>query len=73
LVVVVADHETGGFAIDGPYGVLSEEGDIIDDGWTSGNHSATDVLIWSQGPGSEKLGRALDNTDLYDIILEVLR
>jgi len=45
LVVVVPDHETGGFAIDGPYGTLSQQGEIMQDGWTSGNHTAVDTLI----------------------------
>lgn len=73
LVVVVADHETGGFAIDGPYGTLSEQGDIIQDGWTSGSHSAVDTVIWAQGPGSFDFGRALDNTDLYGLMVEAMR
>jgi alkaline phosphatase len=72
LLVVVADHETGGYAIDGPYGSQAEEGVLIQDGWTSTNHSAVDTIIWSQGPGSQALGAALDNTDLYGIILEAM-
>ncbi len=73
LIIVVADHETGGFAVNGPYGSLSEAGDIVEDGWTSGNHTAVDTIIYSQGPGSEKLGKALDNTDLYYVMEEVIR
>ncbi len=72
LIIVVADHETGGFAVNGPYGFLSEAGDIVEDGWTSGNHTAVDTIIYSQGPGSEKLGKALDNTDLYYVMEEVI-
>lgn len=73
LLVVIPDHETGGFAINGPYGTLSAAGEIVEDGWTTGEHTASDVLIWSQGPGSWKLGKALDNTDLYHVMKEVLR
>lgn len=73
LVIVVADHETGGFAVDGPYGDSSEPGDIIVDGWTSESHTAGDTIIWSQGPGSQNLGAALDNTDLYYIMKDVLK
>jgi alkaline phosphatase len=73
LVIVVADHETGGMMIDGPYGLLSEVNDIIDAGWTSGSHSAQDTIIWSQGPGSQKLGKALDNTDLYGVMVHALK
>lgn len=72
LLIVVADHETGGHMVDGPYGTLSKAGEVIEDGWTSTNHSAQDTIIWSQGPGSWRLNRALDNTDVYDIIRDVL-
>lgn len=73
LVVVVADHETGGFAINGPYGSLTPVGGPITPGWTSIDHTGGDTMIWSQGPGSERLGRALDNTDLYAVMVEAAR
>lgn len=73
LVIVVSDHDCGGFAINGPYGTLSEAGDIVEAGWTSGNHTAGDTIIWSQGPGSQYLGKALDNTDLYRVMKDVLK
>jgi alkaline phosphatase len=73
LVVVVADHETGGFAINGPYGSLSGAGDPLTAGWTSGNHTGVDTIVWSQGPGSAELGRALDNTDLYGVMLRAAK
>ena len=73
LLIVVADHDTGGFAINGPYGTLSEAGDIIDAGWTSGGHTAVDTIVYSQGPKSKMLGKALDNTDLYEVMVKALR
>jgi alkaline phosphatase len=72
LLIVVPDHDTGGFAINGPYGRLSEAGEIVEEGWTSGGHTAGDVPIWSQGPQAWQLGRAVDNTDLYDVMLDAL-
>jgi hypothetical protein len=30
-------------------------------------------MIWSQGPGNKYLGRVVDNTDLYKVMLEVLK
>ena len=79
LVIIVADHETGGFMINGPHNRLSELGtthtgsaDIVT-GWTSSSHTAQDTMIWSRGPGSENLGKALDNSDLYYIMAEALR
>jgi alkaline phosphatase len=73
LLVVVADHETGGMMVNGPYGSLSVAGDIIEDGWSSRGHTAQDTIIWSQGPGSRQLGAALQNTDLFDAMKRVLK
>lgn len=73
LIIVAPDHDTAGFAITGPYGTLSGEGDIVVDGWVSGDHTATDVVIWSEGPGCQYLGKALDNTDLFQIIKDVMK
>ena len=72
LLIIVADHDCGGFAVNGPYGRLSEAGEFVEAGWTSDNHTAQDTIVWSQGPGSYKLGRAIDNTDLYGVMREVL-
>lgn len=68
LVIVVADHETGGFHVNGPYKSISKQGDTVEAGWTSGGHTAQDTIIWSQGPGSKELGRAIDNTDIFYVM-----
>ena len=70
LVIIAPDHDTGGFAINGPQKSLSTKGDLstIESGWTSKRHTGGDVPLWSVGPGSEWLGRALDNTDLYGVM-----
>jgi alkaline phosphatase len=72
LIVVVADHETGGMMINGPADKRLQAGDIVETGWTSREHTAQDTIIWSQGPGSWRLGRAIDNTDLYGLIVDAL-
>jgi len=72
LVIVVGDHDTGGFSINWPQGSLSEQGDLVGDGWTSGGHTAVDTVIWSQGPGSRLLGGPLDNTDHFSIMKKAL-
>jgi len=71
LLVVVADHETGGFAVNGPDRLLNS-GEFVDAGWTSIEHTGEDTIIWSQGPGSFALGRAVDNTDLYGVMAKAL-
>jgi alkaline phosphatase len=69
LIIVAPDHETGGLAINGPYGAIPEKrGDSIEAGWTTVYHTAVDTLIWSGGPYSEYLGFALDNTQLFHVM-----
>ncbi|WP_269746324.1 alkaline phosphatase [Desulfogranum japonicum] len=46
---------------------------MVEEGWTSGNHTAVDTIIYSQGPGSEKLSGAMDNTDLFYVMKDVLK
>lgn len=71
LLIVVADHETGGFAVNGPDHIL-KAGEFVDAGWTSDEHTGGDTIIWSQGTDSEALGRAVDNTDLYGVMAEAI-
>ena len=85
LLIIAPDHETGGFAINGPYGTLSVKGDLttIQAGWTfpgpgEANHTGGDVIVYSQGPGSKAkgdypgLGRLFDNTELYGVMKSVM-
>jgi alkaline phosphatase len=73
LLIVVADHDTGGFAINGPQTALLKAGEKVEAGWTTTNHTGVDTLIWSQGPGSSALTKALDNTNLYGVMVDALR
>jgi alkaline phosphatase len=72
LLIVSPDHETGGFAVNGPEGRLLRAGDYVSAGWTTTGHTGTDVPVWGQGPGSSAVGRALDNTDLHRILKNAL-
>jgi len=73
LLIVVPDHETGGFAITGPVSTETDTGGGVQTAWTGKSHTGVDTMIWSSGPGSERLGRALDNTDLYQIMADALK
>lgn len=60
LVVVTADHETGGLGLeqgDGP--------DLLDLDFTTGYHTATMVPVFAFGPGAELFSGIIDNTDIY--------
>jgi len=71
LLIITSDHETGGFAINGPNSIIGP-GEYVEDAWTSPEHTAVDTIIWSQGPGSEALGRAVDNTYLYTVMAKAI-
>jgi alkaline phosphatase len=71
-LIIVADHETGGLALTGPDGALPQKGDVVRAGWATGDHTAQDTIVWSRGPGTAQLNRALDNTDLYHVMRQYL-
>jgi alkaline phosphatase len=73
LLIVSPDHETGGFSINGPASRLLRAGEFVEAAWTTKDHSGTDVLVWGQGPGSAAVGRALNNTDLYNVMKRALK
>ena len=72
-IIVVADHDCGGFAVNGPYGSLSEPGDIVEGAFTSSNHTGVDTIVYSQGPLTWKLNKAVDNTYLYNVMEQFLK
>jgi len=73
LLIVMADHETGGFAINGPSDRLVNLGEVIEPAWTSKGHTGVDTVLWAQGPGSEKLGRAaIENTEIFRLMAGII-
>jgi alkaline phosphatase len=64
LVVVTADHETGGFAIEGGN---FKTGEIIGD-FTSDYHTGVMVPVFAFGPGSQYFRGFHDNTDIPTLI-----
>ena len=70
LLIVVSDHETGGFAITGPDGQPATKGMIVGSGWVTTHHTGTDTVVWSQGPGSSRLTQANNNTDIFRVMKE---
>ncbi len=61
LIVVTADHETGGFAIHGG-SIAEQKVDSTNFTWT--HHTATMVPIFSKGPGKNAFSGIIDNTDI---------
>lgn len=61
LVIVTADHETGGFTLS------SSEGDYnsIVPSFSTGGHSATMVPVFAFGPGASNFAGIYENTEIY--------
>jgi len=66
LVLVTADHETGGFALEN--GSLTEH-TIVGD-FTTGSHTGTMVPLFAFGPGSARFGGIHDNTFIGQTLIE---
>jgi len=61
LIIVTADHETGGAALS-----ANEDGPLVL--WSSQDHTAEHVPIFAIGPGSELFSGKMDNTDIHNKI-----
>lgn len=68
LVVVTADHETGGMAITGG-GV---DGKDVQTGWVGGGHTGIAVPIFAYGPGARRFMGVHDNTEIPCLIAQLL-
>ncbi|NLN75072.1 MAG: alkaline phosphatase [Armatimonadetes bacterium] len=67
LVVVTADHDTGGMAMHEP----SDESPKFTAGWTTKSHTGNMVPVYAYGPGAELFTGTLDNTDIPNNIAKL--
>ena len=75
LVIVTADHETGGLLIEPatPTDYTSPEIKFsFNTGIGYGSHTGVPVPVYAYGPGSENFTGTLDNTDIYYAMVEAL-
>lgn len=68
LVVVTADHETGGLALAGGEGYVE-----IDYKFSTGGHTATLIPVFAFGKGSEKFRGIYQNNEIYHKIMKVVK
>ena len=68
LVVITADHETGGFSI--PHGDLKSS--TIEGDFTTDDHSATLIPVFSYGSGSENFTGVYENNEIFHKIFKAL-
>jgi alkaline phosphatase len=80
LVIVTADHETGGMSLsETPSGLEGEDGPFsTPDGqqfyvnWATGNHTGADVPVTAYGPGAEMLDGTYENTRVFEAMVHAL-
>lgn len=68
LVIITADHETGGLAnLEGDFTLGTAGGKF-----TTTDHSAIPVPLYATGPGSKEFKGFIDNTDVFKIMKRLL-
>jgi len=70
LVIVTADHETGGFGL---LGGSIENQTVNKTGFVHGGHTASMVPLFAFGPGSEAFGGIQDNTDIGKAMIKFIQ
>lgn len=68
LVVVTADHETGGLGLNG---MNKETGELMT-GFTSKGHTGTMVPVFAYGTGAEHFKGVYNNTDIFEKFMALL-
>ena len=75
LVIVTADHETGGFTLAGekkemPYRRIYDDYNSIVPTFSTGGHSAALIPVLAYGPGSENVEGIFQNTNIHSIMMD---
>ncbi len=68
LVIVTADHETGGFSLSSKKGNYNQ----LEPTFSTGGHTATMVPVFAFGPGSEEFQGIYENTEIYHKLVQLL-
>jgi len=71
LVVVTADHETGGLTLTGSGNEEKGDADLTAH-WSTKGHTGTPVPLWAIGPGAAHFAGVQDNTDIPKKIAQLL-
>ena len=66
LILVTADHATGGLVLQKP------KGSSIRAQWTTTSHDISPINIYAYGPGAELFSGVMDDTEIFDRILQAL-
>lgn len=66
LIVVTADHETGGLKVVKNNG----KGNLPDVTWSSRGHTAANVPVYAIGKNAERFKGIIDNTDIFKLMTQ---
>jgi alkaline phosphatase len=67
LVIVTADHETGGMTFNG----ANSDGSIMDIAWTTSGHTGTPIPLMAYGPHAVEFSGWWDNTEIGQKVAEL--
>lgn len=78
LVVVTADHETGGLSLGGPQYVDSngkkrQRYNAIEPSFNTGGHTSTLIPVFAYGPGAEHFQGVYENNEIFNKIKALMR
>lgn len=62
LVVILGDHETGGYALAGG---SEQSGEVVSQ-FTTTDHTAAMIPVFAHGPGADQFTGVYENTELFD-------
>lgn len=87
LVLVLADHETGGFSIenvddkdetgdgmskeDGPFAIANSKDQFVVD-WTTSGHTAVDIPVTAMGKKASLFTGVFENTDVFHKLMQAM-
>lgn len=73
LVIVTADHETGGMSLSGAEVYRQRTYKKINPTFSTGGHSASLIPVYAYGPGAAKFLGIYQNNELFNRMLKALR
>ncbi len=73
LVIVTADHETGGFSLSAAEIRMQRDYRYLKPSFSTGGHSASLIPVFAYGPGAEHFAGVYQNTDIYKKMLKAFK
>lgn len=72
LIIVTADHETGGLTLASNDSDFNKGDSGIDYRWSTDGHTGVPVPLFAYGPGSEEFHGLIDNTEVHWKVCKLL-